>query len=120
MKQRKGGQRVSSDLLKLKAKLEADRASKEEPGRISFDPTEKEPINKPPMLPQEVIGRMLEAHKKEISAEIQSLREDVYAMLVKELDDRRIARNLRIRNGIKYLIGSIPGSVGAFLVFLMG
>jgi len=68
-----------------------------------------------PSIPARAMDRLLTTFKTEIIDEIHSIRQDIPVLVREEVSRINRERMLKIRNRLKYLIGSVPGGLLVFL-----
>ena len=71
-----------------------------------------------PAIPAKAMDRLLTTFKNEIVEEIHSIREDLPLLVREEVSRINRERMLRLKNRLKYLIGSVPGGLLVFLIQL--
>ena len=68
-----------------------------------------------PSIPAKAMDRLLTTFKNEIVEEIHSIRQDIPILVREEVSRINRERMLRLKNRLKYLIGSVPGGLLVFL-----
>lgn len=71
-----------------------------------------------PSIPAKAMDRLLKTFKDEIVQEIHSIRSDIPLLVQEEVSRINRERMLRLKNRLKYLVGSIPGGLLVFLIQL--
>ena len=69
-----------------------------------------------PSIPAKAMDRLLKTFKDEIVQEIHSIRADLPLLVREEVYRMNRERMLKIRNRLKYFLGSIPGGLLVFLI----